>query len=92
MSDRPVKEFRAGGVRAAIWENERGAGDARFTAHTISIERRFKDRDGLWKSTTSFRVEDLASLQLVAAKAFEFLTLKERAPQDEPAGAPENGE
>ena len=84
---KPLKEFSSGSVRAAIWENNRDDGTDAFITHTVRVERRYKDQDGEWQGTNGFRKNDLASVELVVRKAFEFLTMRERDPQDE-----ENGE
>jgi len=51
---KPLKSFAAGGVRAAIWENEIQVNGLAQTMLKATIERRYKDRSGTWKSTTSF--------------------------------------
>jgi len=71
------KKFSTGAMCATIWNNEGTDGEGKPTEFkTISIERRYKDRDGNWKSTSSLRVNDLPRLVLVANKAFEYLSLK----------------
>ncbi len=55
-SNKPVQKIRVGQVSATIW-----AQDGFYTA---SLERNYKDKDGTWKSTSSFNVDDL----VVAAK------------------------
>ena len=39
-------------------------------------------RNGKWQSTNSFRVQDLPRVELVARKAYEFLSLKEKSGED----------
>ena len=51
---KPLKSFAAGGVRAAIWENEIQVNGSAKTMLKATIERRYRDKDGSWKSTTSF--------------------------------------
>lgn len=58
---KPADEVRIGAVRAAIWRNESDNG-ARFN---VSLSRSYRDSEGNWKSTSSFRRDDL----LVLAKA-----------------------
>ncbi len=85
---KPLKQFAASNsIRAVIWENKHENGDQKFTTHTVRVERRYKDRDGNWQSTNGFGKNDLPKLALVVGKAFEFLTMRGRGPQDE-----ENGE
>ena len=83
---KPLKEFASSSVRATIWENARESGDKKFTTHTIRVERRYKDDNDEWKGTNGFWKNDLPSVELVVRKAFEFLTAREREPQEEEAG------
>ena len=83
MAEKPKKEFRAGSVRATLWENEREKNGQKFTVASVQIERRYRDKEGEWRSSASFGKTDLPLLQLVAAKAFEFLTVSERDPNGE---------
>ena len=47
----PVAKISVGLVTANIWEtiNEKG------TFHTVSFERRYRDKHGNWKTTHSFK-------------------------------------
>jgi len=40
------------------------------------IERNYRDKDDKWKSTSSFKINDLPKVILVANKAYEFLSIK----------------
>jgi len=73
----PEKKFRAGGISATVWQNsgKRPNGEeSKF--NTISIERSYKDKDGSWKTTNSFRMSDLPKLSVVAQKAYEYVIFK----------------
>jgi hypothetical protein len=84
QGDKPVKEFRAGSVRASIWEDEVvGRDDEPFSAFSVKIEKRYKDATGNWQSTTRFKRSDLADLELVVFKAREYISLNEREPGKE---------
>ncbi len=92
MSDatpnRPVREFRAGGVRAAIWRNEQRGGEAPRVSHSIRIEKSYRDpRTQNWIQTDCFFASDLPKLRLVVEKAYEFIVLNERDPDAEPGAA-----
>ena len=81
--NKPVKEFRAGSVRASIWRDQAiGQDDQTFDVYTIRVERRYKDAEGNWQSSTRFRRADLADLELVAFKAREYVSVSERDPAD----------
>ena len=63
---RPVAVIDVGKIRANIWQtvNERG------TFHSITFERRYRDRDGKWKTARSFKAgTDVQALIEAAARA-----------------------
>ena len=69
----PVKKFAVGGIQAAVWENSSKEG-AQF--NTISLDRRYKAKDNEWKSSNSFKMNDLPKAILALQKAYEYLALK----------------
>ncbi len=48
---RPVITFRAGSVSCAVWENDIVIGTSTRTVLKATIERRYKDKNGSWKSS-----------------------------------------
>ena len=77
--NKPKKKFNAGAVSATVWENQatnKSTGNP-VSYNTISLQRGYKDKDGNWKSTNSFRVADIPKAILVLQKAYEELTLRE---------------
>ncbi len=48
----------------------------------MGVYQKYKDKDGNWQSTNGFWEKDLPNLELVTRKAFEYLTVKERDPQN----------
>lgn len=76
----PEKRFSTGGINATIWKNSavNKAGEP-VEFNTVSLQRRYKDKEGNWKSSTSLRINDLPKAALVLNKAYEFLVLKEDA-------------
>jgi len=73
--NKPEKRFAAGPVVAAVWLNRKK--EELETFKTISLTRNYKDKDDNWKSTNTFRINDLPKAILVLNKAFEYLTIKE---------------
>ena len=69
----PIAKFSAGGMQAAVWENEGKDGSM---YGTVTMDKRYKSGEE-WKSTKSLRVNDLPKAILVLQKAYEFLALKE---------------
>ena len=81
---KPVKVVRAGGVRAAVWENTVNRDGKEIPVFSVQIDRTYKDGDQ-FKQTSRFNLQDLPKVALVAGKAYEFLTLKDQEsdPNDE---------
>ena len=67
----PVKKFSAGSVSSAIWENEAMVAGKKVGILKATIERRYRDKDGTWKSSGSFSRNEipLAVFCLVQAYA-----------------------
>jgi len=67
----PIKKFSAGSVSCALWENEvptPNGGKAVILKATV--ERRYKDRDGQWKSSGSFSRNEIPLAVYCLLKAF----------------------
>ena len=74
----PIKRFSVGTVNASIWENEIKTTNGNTQSfETISLQKRYKDKNDEWKSSTSFKKTDLPKAVLALQKAFEYLSLKE---------------
>ena len=68
----PIKKFRAGSVSCALWENEISTANGRkVPILKATIDRRYKDKDGQWKSSGSFGRNEIPFVQYVLGKAFE---------------------
>lgn len=80
----PEKKIRIGAITATVWKNESASktGES-FAYRTVSFERRYKDKSGVWKSTNSLRANDLPKASLVLAKAYEFLAFADTSISDE---------
>jgi hypothetical protein len=77
--NRPEKTFSTGAINVSVWKNEGTTKDgAKSEFRTVNIQRRYADKSGEWKSTSTFRVNDLPRLALAINKAFEHLTMNER--------------
>jgi hypothetical protein len=74
----PEKKFSTGAISATIWNNQGVQKTGEAVAYkTISLQRRYKDKAGVWKSTNYLRLNDLPRAALVLNKAYEYLLLKE---------------
>ena len=69
----PIKKYVVGGIQAAIWENSSSEGRS---YHTVSLDRRYKNKNDEWKSTNSFRASDIPKAIMALQKAYEELMLK----------------
>lgn len=74
----PEQKYSTGAISATIWKNT-GQSKTGETVefNTITLQRRYKDKEGTWKSTNSLRINDLPKASLVLEKAYEHLVLKE---------------
>ena len=70
----PVKKFSAGGVQVAVWQNEGKEGSSFYT---VSFDKRYKDKNDEWKSSSSLKTSDLPKAILALQKAYEYMALKE---------------
>jgi len=84
----PEKRFSTGAISAAVWQNQGKSKEGEAVSfRTVSLQRRYKDKEGNWQSSSSLRVNDLPRASLVLQKAYEFLVLKEMQNSDEAAEA-----
>jgi hypothetical protein len=70
---KPIARFRAGQVSAAIWENEITVNGKKAVMLKASVERRYKDKDGQWKSSTSFSRNEIPLAVYCLQKSFEHI-------------------
>jgi len=70
----PIKTFEQGSCKAAIFANEIKQNGNTSTVRNVTIQKRYMDKDGNWQNTSSFGVNDLPKLVLVAEKAYDYLT------------------
>lgn len=67
------KKFSTGAIQATIWNNSKEGQNRMFT---ISLNRRYKDKYGNWKTSNNFSPNDLPKAKLLIEKVYEFLVLK----------------
>jgi hypothetical protein len=74
----PEKKFSTGAISATIWKNSgksKAGQDVEY--RTITLQRRYKDKNGQWQTSASLRVNDLPKAALVMNKAYEYLVLRD---------------
>ena len=69
----PIKKFAVGGIEVAIWENQGNEGNSYCS---VSFDKRYKDKNDEWKSSSSLKANDIPKAVLALEKAYEFLSLK----------------
>jgi len=77
--NKPEKKFSTGVISATVWKNNGVSKQTGQTTEfkTITLQRRYTDKDGKWQSTNSMRINDLPKASLVLQKAYEYLVLKD---------------
>jgi hypothetical protein len=69
---KPTAKFKAGQVSAALWENEITTKNGhKATILKATVERRYRDKDGNWKSSGSFSRNEIPLAMYCLQKAFE---------------------
>ena len=66
--------FKHGACCAAIFSNEVARGERDFRVHSISFQKRYRDKNGEWQTTSYLDVNDLPKAVLVLNKAYDYLT------------------
>lgn len=80
-TSKPKQKFRAGQVSCALWENKVMVNGEQQTILKASVSRRYKDRDGNWKTSQSFSRNEIPLALFVLFRAFEFMV--NGTPEDE---------
>ena len=74
----PEKKFSTGGLNATVWQNQgKNKEGLDVSYRTVTFQRRYKDKNGEWKSTSTLRINDLPKASLILEKAYEYLVMKE---------------
>lgn len=75
--NQPEKRFSTGVISATVWKNQGKSKKGEPVEYrTITLQRRYQDKENNWQSTNSLRVNDLPKASLVLQKAYEFIVLK----------------
>lgn len=64
MSDKPVKEFRVGSVKAAVWKNDGNL--------SVTLQKSYKDGEE-WKNTSTLFHGDVVCAIKALERAEQFL-------------------
>ena len=70
----PVTTFRHRTISASVFENTSDKDRAYFS---VSIQRRYKDKEGAWHNSSNFMRDELPVLEHVTRQAFAFILEQE---------------
>jgi len=70
-SKQPVKKFQAGQVSCTLWENDAVVGGKSLSMYKATLDKRYQDRDGNWRSSQSLSRNEILLAIFVLQKAFE---------------------
>jgi hypothetical protein len=79
----PIKKYRAGSVSCALWENEATVDGRSVPILKATVERRYKDKDGSWKSTGSFSRNEIPLVIFCLVQAFAAMVGEKASPEEE---------
>ncbi|MCB9851895.1 MAG: hypothetical protein H6819_02270 [Phycisphaerales bacterium] len=76
-AQKPVWEMKAkGGLSVAIWRHEKTEAGRTITRHSVTLNKRFRDKkDGAWHDSSSYFVDDLPRVMRLLEQAFDQLVL-----------------
>ncbi len=78
----PVKKFQAGTINCSLWENEMTIDGQSRTVLKATIERRYKDKTGEWKSSSSYSRNEIPLLMYVLQQAFGYMLQSRKSEED----------
>ena len=72
----PVKKFQVGGISCALWENDMTIDGQSRSVLKATIERRYKDKSGEWKSSNSYGRNEIPLVIHALQQAFGYMVQK----------------
>ena len=76
--NKPIKQFKAGNIKATIFENKNSKGSFK----TVSITKAYKQGDTI-KYTSNFDMNDLPKVFIVVLEIYKFMNLSETENESE---------
>lgn len=70
---RPEKVFKVGGCTASVFENSVNGPNGNATMKSVTLQRAYKDREGNFQHTNSFKLNDIPKAVLALEKAYDYL-------------------
>ncbi len=81
--NKPEKRLKCGPISASIWSQGRTVDGQMVKFYSINIDKTYKDGNE-WKHTTSFAVEDMLKVSLLANAVYKHLRLRTDEPNENP--------
>ena len=75
----PEKRFKVRGCIASVFANEVNTANGSTVVKSVVLQRTYRDNDGNFQHTTSFRANDIPKAVLALNKAYEYLMSDEKA-------------
>ena len=75
MPNKPEQVFKVGAVRASIFRNDVAYNGKMITLPKVVLEARYRDKNGEWKGTHSFSLNEVPKAILALQKSFDYLTV-----------------
>ena len=70
----PEKKSKIGACSAAVFANEVKTTNGTTVMKNVVLQRTYRDNNGDFQHTTSFRVNDIPKAVLALSKAYDYLT------------------
>ncbi len=74
---KPEKVIRFGVISASVFTNEIETDGGKRTIRNVKLQRRYRNGDGEWKSSSSFTLADLPVAVEVLKQATDYVASKE---------------
>lgn len=71
------KSFRSGSIEVSIWRQEVDRDGQTIVRHSAKIQKQYKNDKNEWQDTNIYFPEELAKLESLARKAYDFILVKE---------------
>lgn len=74
----PIKRFSAGNMTASVFANEITVGEQRAILKTVTLQRSYRDKEGIWQHTTGgLRANDIPRAVLVLTQAYTYMVARD---------------
>ena len=75
----PEKRFKVGACTASVFVNEVAGRNGTGILKSVSLQRAYRDKEGNFQHTASFKTNDIPKAILALSKAYEYLVMEDEA-------------